>query len=245
MHTNPLIAHFTTYFYVTRADTLELRKRLYQVRYQVYCEEFGYERRENFRDGMEKDAYDDQSLGCLLIHKASGVPAGCFRLITAPPRDPPLPLPFEAFRQSSRLPRTDYPDLLERGNYAEISRIASTPNFRRRRIDEKKPLSIPEGEEIAGGNRSGFPIIPISLVLAGHCLLLQHGMKYLYAMFEPRLANMYTRYGIIWKAIGEVTEFHGQRCAYLTLPEENYQQHLDANTQELMRFLDGELAASA
>ena len=46
---------FNTYFSVDFASSAELRKRVFEVRYRVYCEEFGYEERAAFPDGQERD----------------------------------------------------------------------------------------------------------------------------------------------------------------------------------------------
>ena len=74
---------FNTWFSVDFASSAELCKRVYEVRYRVYCEEFGYEEREAFPDGQERDKYDAASLHCLITHRPTGRPAGCVRLVPA------------------------------------------------------------------------------------------------------------------------------------------------------------------
>ena len=73
--------HFLNYFSLSIADTPELQKEVYRIRYQVYCEELEYEPKENFPDGMEIDIYDQKSIHYLLKHNATESYAGCVRVV--------------------------------------------------------------------------------------------------------------------------------------------------------------------
>ncbi len=52
---------FDDYFEVFLADTKEGREVHYNIRYQVYCEELGYEDTANFPDQQEYDKWDSQN----------------------------------------------------------------------------------------------------------------------------------------------------------------------------------------
>ncbi|BCG63298.1 MAG: hypothetical protein methR_P0997 [Methyloprofundus sp.] len=52
---------FDNYFEIFLADTLEGRKIHFNIRYQVYCEELGYEDPEQFPDKLEFDKWDPQN----------------------------------------------------------------------------------------------------------------------------------------------------------------------------------------
>ncbi|RMF21544.1 MAG: PEP-CTERM/exosortase system-associated acyltransferase, partial [Cyanobacteria bacterium J083] len=73
--------HFNRYFELVMADTPELKREVYSIRYRVYCEELSYESTDKFPDGLEKDAYDDHSIHYLLKHRPSGLYAGCVRIV--------------------------------------------------------------------------------------------------------------------------------------------------------------------
>ncbi len=57
-------------------------QKVYQIRYRVYCEEFQYEPPILSRC-QETDEFDATSSHCLVMHKATGMPAGCARLVQA------------------------------------------------------------------------------------------------------------------------------------------------------------------
>ena len=40
--------HFFNHFFLSIADTPELKQEVYKIRYQVYCEELEYEPKEEF-----------------------------------------------------------------------------------------------------------------------------------------------------------------------------------------------------
>ena len=86
---------FEEYFQIVLADTPALRDTVFRLRYQIYCMETGFERPEDFPDGLEKDAFDGRAVHSLLQHKASGDYAGTVRLVLADPRDKLKPFPVE------------------------------------------------------------------------------------------------------------------------------------------------------
>ena len=78
---NPLIKEFTliqqkvsfdSNFEVFLADTLEGKQIHYNLRYQVYCDEMGFEDKDSFPDKMESDEWDDNSVHFIVRHRASG-----------------------------------------------------------------------------------------------------------------------------------------------------------------------------
>lgn len=75
--------NFQDFFSIEIAKTNAQKSAVYGIRYRVYCAEFGYEPINNFPNKEEKDEYDDYSTHCLIVHKKSGLPAGCVRLVPA------------------------------------------------------------------------------------------------------------------------------------------------------------------
>ena len=74
---------FLSYFDVRLVTSSAMRVKAAQIRYRVYCEEFGYEAADNFPDHKETDEFDAHSLQCLITHRRSGRAAGCVRMVCA------------------------------------------------------------------------------------------------------------------------------------------------------------------
>ncbi len=230
---------FSRYFYIKAADTPELVETVFRIRYQVYCQEFGYEREEDCPGGMERDEYDDQSAHCLLIHKPTGLPAGCVRLVKPLQNDPAASLPFELHCKDSL--RKDMFDIgaLSPGSYGEFSRLAVLSTFRRRKSDEQKPFSLTEKdlEPLHSRGRDSFPFIPVSLFLTALVLFLNSDLKHVFAMMEPRLCRLLRRFGILFTPVGEVMDYHGPRGPFV-LAREDVLVNLDPDIYELMMLID-------
>lgn len=243
MSSDQITSSFSKYFYVTEANTDELKRRVFNVRYQVYVEEFAYEREEDCPGQMERDDYDAQSRHCLLVHKATGLAAGCVRLVLPNPDTPAAPLPFERFCSFALSPDTLRFLDRQRCNHGEFSRLAVISHFRRRKTDEKAPVSLPEPEAEAVG-RDSFPFIPVSLFLAALCMLLNSPLDHGFAMMEPRLSRLLKRFGIVFDLAGEVVDYHGPRGPFL-LSRPNIIPNLRPDVYELMRLIDQQLCSHA
>lgn len=215
MERSAITESYEKYFYVVRADTEELRQHAYRVRYEVYCKEFCYEPAQNYPDQMESDEYDEQAWHCVLMHKPSKSAAGCVRLIRPCKDGPTALLPFE--RCCSQAVDRQVFDLsaMARDSFSEISRLAVLPAFRRRKTDEKRPISFPDRKILEASGRDAFPLISISLSMGMTSMFLSSGLKYAFSMMEPRLTRMLKRYGIIFKQIGDVMDHHGMRGPFV------------------------------
>ena len=73
MIANDVITQFSQHFRLLPANTPELLREVYRMRYEVYCLEMGFERPEQFPDGLERDDYDRRARHCLLQHRATGL----------------------------------------------------------------------------------------------------------------------------------------------------------------------------
>lgn len=72
---------FNKYFEVFLADTKKSKKIHYSIRYQVYCEEMGFENKEDFPLQMEYDENDRTSTHFIVRDKRTGLWVGAMRLI--------------------------------------------------------------------------------------------------------------------------------------------------------------------
>jgi len=206
---------FQRYFSVTPAKTTALKNEIYKLRYQVYCNEFNYEPAENFPDGMEHDEYDSYALNVLIRHKATRQAAGCTRLITTDPSNADAPLPIEKHCSDS-LNINYLNDLnLARQSICEASRLSVAKNFRRRRGEAKTRYGCLESLGLSPQEQRTFPLISVSLSLATTALTELSGRPFMFAMMEPSLPRLLQRIGYNFDQVGDITDYHGKRAAYL------------------------------
>ncbi len=109
-------------FDVILADDQWSRRIHYQLRYQVFCLETGYEDPAQFPDGEEKDEWDDSSTHFLVQEKDTGQWVAAMRLVL--PEASVLPINKRVAIESA-LHR-------DRWDSAEISRLCMVGHYRRR-----------------------------------------------------------------------------------------------------------------
>lgn len=224
---------FDQYFYIQLADTPDLLDRVFQLRFEVYCEEFKYERADVFPKGRESDEYDPKAQHCLLIHRSTGQSAGCARLILPNTKSDDL-LPFDQVAQGAFDEAGSQLYLRYRHCAGEMSRFAVRQNFRRRLLDhtDSTPLSFPDPhvEKLSGRHRSA--LISQSLCLAGVAMVLKKGLEATFAMMETRLARRLALHGLKFECMGKTIDYHGPRAPYL-IRTENLFKHLDGHNKKL------------
>lgn len=206
---------FETYFDVVTANSGPMLEEVFRLRHQVYCEELGFEPQRASR--LEHDEYDKRSIHCLLFHKASKTYIGCSRLILADSNEPEAPFPFELTCGKSLRWSFDSSAGTGRERYGEISRLAIIAKFRRFPRNE---VAVADGgsEDFYDGDEDEkhlFPTISLGLYLAMTAIVLNQGLKGVFAMMEPRLARRLRRLGILFEQVGEAVEHHGLRGPFL------------------------------
>jgi N-acyl amino acid synthase of PEP-CTERM/exosortase system len=129
---------FDDHFEVFLADTHESKEIHYSIRYQVYCEEMGFENKDNFPRKQEFDDHDHQSAHFIARHKRTGQWVGAMRLI---------------FHNGQSLPIEQYCTLQERigtndvKQSAELSRLCVVKEVRRGFVDIDPPNGIKDESE--------------------------------------------------------------------------------------------------
>jgi N-acyl amino acid synthase of PEP-CTERM/exosortase system len=210
----PLSENFLRYFDVALAATEAQKKEVYGIRYSVYCDEFGYEPAHLFPEHEEKDAFDETSLHALVTHRASGLPAGCVRLVSPNGPGGSDLLPFEtncaesldqAFLQSLNL---------DRSTICEISRLAVDGPFRRRPGERGTRFGEVEGLDCSQQERRTFSMIAVACFLAATALTEIAGQTNVFAMMEPFLPRLLKRSGINFRRAGQDIDYHGLRAPY-------------------------------
>lgn len=184
----------------------------FSVRWDVYCRELGFEPTERFPDRRESDDDDLRSVQVVAIHRPTGQPVGCFRLVLADPVHTSRPFHVEAV--CSRLHAGAIPSAgKERLGYAEISRFCIIAPFRHfdAAIDTP-PWDI--------DRQAWADEIPLHRGLAGLMWLVAARvavvlrLDYLLTLMEPRLQMLSRVMGMNFQPIGEAVYFRGMRVPY-------------------------------
>lgn len=211
---NELEIAFHRYFEVLQADTPALRKDSYRLRYQVYCIEHPFEDAGEFPDNLEMDPYDRRAAHAIVRHRESGLTAGTVRLILPDENDLNSRLPVETHCAASFAQAGLDPDRFERQSLAEISRFAVSKEFRRR-AGEKATVSgvgpDPNAYRIDMEGGRILPHLTLGLFIAIVQMSAQHGITQWYAVMEPALLRLLSRFGIRFQQIGGPIEYHGRR----------------------------------
>ncbi len=209
-----LCENFQRYFSVVYAKTQEQKESVYSIRYRVYCEEFGYEPADRFPNKMEFDGFDEHAQHCLIMHRRSGLPAGCVRLVPALGKREEMPLPFEKFCIES-LDMTYIRSLnLDRGSVCEISRLAVDSAFRRRSGESLTRFGEVDAMDCSQQEQRTFSLIAVAGFLASTALTDLTGKTNVFAMMEPFLPRLMKRSGIVFQRAGKDINYHGIRAPY-------------------------------
>jgi len=204
---------FQTHFDIVPATKNDMLDKVFRIRHQVYCEELGYE--PHRANQLEQDAFDNNSMHCLLLHKPSQTYVGCVRLILSDCHAPELGFPFEQVCGKSLRWSFDKSEETGRKRYGEISRLAITGNFRRSRHETGATTVVREKIDTRQDDaRQLFPSIALGLYLAITAMGLNKGLDGVFAMMEPRLARQLRRFGIHFQQVGEAVEHRGTRIPY-------------------------------
>ncbi|MCG6658478.1 PEP-CTERM/exosortase system-associated acyltransferase [Halomonas campisalis] len=211
-----LFDRFQDEFHFQLTATQAEHERVFRLRHAVYCRELGYEQAADPANRLEYDAHDRQAIHCLVTHRASGLAAGCLRLVLPSPLETPggARLPLQGYAGQSLTHPTWHPERLDRNRICEVSRLATSPHFRNRPanaalVDPAEPP--PRFSEAA---RRTFPVIIIGLFLASTALVGLAGRRHVFAMMEARLPRLLAMSGLTFTRVGETIDFHGRRSAY-------------------------------
>lgn len=222
-----LIAALNEYFELVHADTDALRMQVYQLRYQVYVVETGFEREEACKRGIdaegqpciwEEDAFDARSDHYLVRHRRTGMVAATARLILPDRTDLAAPFPIEHYCPLDQ-PVTQ-PDI--RAHLGEISRFAVSKTFKRRLGEAGSLAGVAPNVDIyfEEDERRVLPHISLGLFAVVMRMVRQHGVTHCYAVMEPALLRLLARFGVVFNRIGPDVDYHGLRVPCLTIIDE-------------------------
>lgn len=189
---------FSQRFEFVIADTEALRREVYRVRCQVFCDELGYAMDQ--AQGCESDNYDGGSLQILLRHRASGAPLGCFRFVL-PYQNGGVWLPFEHYGMPHIDKRLFDWGSVNRLRCVEVSRLALCHAARH-----------PE----RGNRGASSPYLATAMFYAVSALIEKHRVEHAFMVIEPALARLTSRFGFKLDQISPPFEYYGQRATFVT-----------------------------
>jgi N-acyl amino acid synthase of PEP-CTERM/exosortase system len=204
---------FDKRYEVILADTAEARKIHYQLRYQVYCLEEGFEAHERFPDRMERDQWDENSVHFIVRSKQSKEWIAAMRLVL--PRHEHLPM--ESLCEiDSRVMPSNYDE-----NIAEISRICVKDTFRRKRQPAAEnadgSVARPAADEKATAGRQRYrkSEIMLGLLRAASVYSREHNISNWYFLTTPALARLINQMNVQLIKIGAACLHRGKRFPFM------------------------------
>ena len=191
---------------VVKEDDSELRDAVFRLRYQVYCVENPFEDPDGNPDGLERDAFDDRAVHCLLMHKRSHAWAGAVRLILPNKDDPAHSF---ALQDVCDDPMISDPQRFPVTQMAEVSRFCVSKDFRKRQGDWLYPQNNePDDRQ---DERRIIPNMTLGLIEGLVSMSLDHNIRYWCAVMERPLLRLLSRLGIHFEHIGPLVNYHGRR----------------------------------
>ncbi len=204
---------FNDSFEVLIANTPELLKEVYRIRFQVLCVEKrlpGFDRA-LYSDGQEKDNYDSHSIHTLLRHRPTGNFIGTVRLILFDPSNPEKRFPIEVHAQVD--PKLCDLSKLERRQTAEISRFVVVGQFNRRKAERRnlKTRLIGIRERI---DRRNAPHLALALIAGIVRMCASSDIRNGLSIMDPALNRLFSCFGWGLNPVGPLIEYHGLRQPY-------------------------------
>ncbi len=187
------------------ANTPDLIREAYRLRYQVYCVEHPYEDPARNPDGLERDEYDHHSLHGILRHRASGTTIGTMRWVLHKAGGGARSFPLYEACRDARMRANDF---LPLEKTAELSRFAISKKFRRRAGDSAYHEAHHTREFDA---RQETPNIALQLMAVAFQIAVSHGVEYGLAAMEPTLLRLLRRFAMKFEPLGPLVQYHGWR----------------------------------
>lgn len=194
-------------FLALPADTPELQREAHRLRYRVYCLERGFEDPAQNPGGLERDAYDGHAVQALLLHRMTGQALGTVRLVLhrSGARHGTLPI-----HSICRDPRLGDPHILPFETTAELSRLAISKVIRRcEGVDLYGDAARPDAR-VADG-RCAVPQLTLGLMTVALQMGETYGVEQVCAVMEPALLRLVARFGLCFRPLGPLVEYHGLR----------------------------------
>ena len=202
---------FMNYFDVDLVNGDDMTAKAAGVRYRVYCEEFDFERSDDFPDHLETDSFDSYSIQSLITHRRTGQSAGCVRLVCASHEQQ---LPLELHCLNSVYLETAELLMSERAKVCEFSRLAVDSRFRKRAGEDHTRLGEFDALDCSHQELRTFSMVGMAAFLSAFALAQIANRTKIFAMMEPKLPALLRRAGIVVQQSGDFVDYHGKRAVY-------------------------------
>lgn len=196
---------FDDRFELFLADTALSKQTHFQLRYQIYCLEKGFEDTAAHRNFQEVDSYDPSAVHFIVRSRDSGQWLGAMRLALGIPAQ----LPISRFATI----QPDAIDVLMDKRTAEASRLCMLPGRKLQRNDHMNRLVRTHGKDSLDIFHASW--ISLGLIRAARQYCLNHDIRHCFFLGADSLARILRRVGMEICAIGPLTGHRGLRRPYL------------------------------
>lgn len=193
-----LTRFYEDYFTAFPADTPELQRAAWYLRYQVLCVERQIFPVEAFPEQLENDEDDSRAVQALLCHQPDQRMAGAMRLIL-PKTGSLLP----CLRMSTELAQE-----VPAGSTAELSRFVIIKEFRRR-WDDGDYGAV--NDWLSSDHQRRIPHCSLGLMRVMLQLAREHNITHVCALAEPALLRLLQGLGLFFAPVGDLVSYHGMR----------------------------------
>ncbi len=196
-------------FEVYLCDTDESRSVHFQIRYQVYCMETGFEDPEEFFDKKEIDKHDMNSVHFAARDPANGHWIAAMRLVLAGQGT----MPSEKLCNLDPIPA----ELSERLGRVEFSRLCVLESHRRHNRDRSqvKIIDGSSGRVSKTVPNPRYPEILLGFIRAVFAWSRENNVSHCYFLINRALARTLKRLNLELVPVGESCEHRGLRTPYL------------------------------
>jgi N-acyl amino acid synthase of PEP-CTERM/exosortase system len=197
-------------FQTVLCDTEDSRSTHFQIRYQVYCREVGFEDPAAFKDEKERDDHDKHSIHFAARDPLNGSWIAAMRLVKAGTNRMPLETHCNLAPVSELL--------IERQGYVEFSRLCVLESHRRHNRDRSLGLTVIDGQSGVATKRMPdprYPEIMLGFIRATFHWARQTGVTHCYFLINKALARTLQRLNLELTAVGDTIEHRGLRTPYL------------------------------
>lgn len=187
-----------------------LLNEIYKLRYKVYVEEWGFEKKEDHPGEIEKDEFDEHSVHFVVRRKGEDRIIGTIRMICHSEKGFPIEKHCKIEADLSAF---------DRSRFGEISRLAVSKDYRRRVTDSVyfngNPLEDAAIDNMFSGSRKISNDIVLGLYKCIYQESLERGNQCILAVMAKGLFLLLKRVGILFEPIGPTIYYHGLRMPYL------------------------------
>lgn len=186
----------------------------------------------------ETDRFDPYSRHLLAVHRATGTPAGCVRLIL------PNLLGLNVHARYV-LEENPYPEA-DPARIGEISRMAVSSRYRRREEDAGKPVAgdptreIPDGPSRDGERRRRQPELVLGMYREIVLLADRLGLTHAYAAMDATFSRLLLRIGLPFVPVGPVNPKVEPPRRPFIISRAALERELARRNPQVLRFLKGE-----